>query len=134
MGFHFGISKNASSQVNPEATAFGRAWPSTSSHMKQQSLSTAAKISIAALVLLGMVVGSLIVAHGGFETSPKRGGASVFVPAPQGFFIAAMMYGMSVIGLVALLRASLRSTATVATAIALYVILAVAFVNVLGRI
>ena len=102
--------------------------------MKQQSLTTAAQISIAALVLLGMVGGSLIVAHGGYETSPRRGGSSVFVPAPQGFIIAAMMYGMSVLGMVALLREWHQSRTTIAIAIALYAIMAVIFVVVFGRI
>ena len=81
-----------------------------------------------------MVGGSLIVAHGGYETSPKGGGTPVFVPAPQGFFIAAMMYCMSVLGLVSLLRSGHQSTTTVAAAIALYAIVAVIFVSVLGRI
>jgi hypothetical protein len=85
-------------------------------------------------VLLGMVGGSLIVAHGGYETSPRRGGSPVFVPAPQGFIIAAMMYGMSVLGMVALLRAWHQSRATIAVAIALYAVVAVIFVSALGRI
>ena len=102
--------------------------------MKQQSLSFAARISIAALVLLGMIGGSLIVAHGGYETSPRRGGAPVFVPAPQGFIIAAMMYGMSVLGMVALLRDRHYSHKTIAIAVSLYAIVAALFVSTLGRI
>jgi hypothetical protein len=100
--------------------------------MKQPSLSTAAKISIAAMVLLGMIGGSLIVAHGGYETSPKRGGSSAFVPAPEGYFIAAMMYGMSVLGMASLLRAHHKSATTVAAAVAVYAIVAVAFVAALS--
>jgi hypothetical protein len=102
--------------------------------MKQQSLTTAAQIAVAALVLLGMVGGSLIVAHGGYETSPRRGGSPVFVPAPQGFIIAAMMYGMSVLGVVALLREWHQSRTTITIAIALYAIMAVIFVSAFGRI
>ena len=102
--------------------------------MKQQSLTTAAQISIAALVLLGMIGGSLIVAHGGYETSPKRGGLPVFVPAPQGFIIAALMYGMSVLGMIALLRAWHQSRTIIAIAVVLYPIVAVIFVSALGRI
>ena len=102
--------------------------------MKDQSLSVAARISIAALVLLGMIGGSLIVAHGGYETSPKGGGTPVFVPAPQGFIVAAMMYGMSVLGMIALLRAWHSSRATVAAAVALFAIVAMVFVSALGRI
>lgn len=111
-----------------------RRWTSDVGPQKPPPLSTAAKISIAALVLLGMIGGSLIVAHGGYETSPKGGGAPVFVPAPQGFVVAAMMYGMSVLGMVSLLRARHQSRTTVASAIALYAIVAVVFVFVLGRI
>ena len=102
--------------------------------MKQPSLTTAAQLSIAALVLLGMVGGSLIVAHGGYETSPKRGGVPVFVPAPQSFIVAAMMYGMSVLGMVALLRAHHQSRTTIAIACVLYAIVAVVFVAILGRV
>ena len=64
-----------------------------------------AQVAIAALVLLGMVGGSLILAQSGFSTSPKRGGPSVFVPAPQAYLLAAILYAMSAIGLFALLRA-----------------------------
>ena len=102
--------------------------------MKQPPLSTAAQISIAAPVLLGMLGGSLIVAHGGYETSPKYGGTPVFVPAPQVFFIAATIYGMSVIGLLSLLRAWHRSTKTVVTAIAHYAVVAAVCVSALDRI
>lgn len=69
--------------------------------MKNESLSPAAQLSIAAIVLLGMVGGSLVLAHGGFETSPKHGGQPVFVPAPLSYFMAATMYGMSVLGIAA---------------------------------
>jgi predicted tellurium resistance membrane protein TerC len=59
---------------------------------------------VAALVLLGFIGGTLIVAHSGFETSPKRGGTSVFVPAPQAYFLATMLFCVSIIGWVALIR------------------------------
>ncbi|HET7773327.1 MAG TPA: hypothetical protein VFK82_05835 [Burkholderiaceae bacterium] len=68
------------------------------------TLTPAAQFFIAALVVLGLLGGSLIVAHSGFETSPKRGGASVFVPAPQAYVMAAIMYAMGFVGLLALLR------------------------------
>ena len=100
--------------------------------MKHQSLTTAAQLSVAALVLLGIFGGSLIVAHGGFETSPRRGGSPVFVPAPQGFIVAAMMYGMSVLGLIALLRAWHKSLTAIAGALVLYAILAVISVSAIG--
>ena len=102
--------------------------------MKKQSLSSAAQLSIAAIVLLGMIGGSLVIAHGGFETSPKHGGQSVFVPAPQGYFIAATMYGMSVLGTFALIREWRWSRTAMVLALLLYVVLAVAFVLGAGSI
>jgi hypothetical protein len=56
------------------------------------------------LVALGLIGGSLIVANSGFETSPRRGGPSVFVPAPQAYVLAAIMYCMGFLGLLAVLR------------------------------
>jgi len=102
--------------------------------MKNQSLSSAAQVSVAAIVLLGMVGGSLIVAHGGFETSPKHGGHSVFVPAPEGYFMAATMYGMSILGMIALIREWRWSGTALALALILYVALAVAFILGVGSI
>ena len=102
--------------------------------MKNQSLNSAAQISVAAIVLLGMVGGSLIVARGGFETSPKHGGQPVFVPAPQGYFIAATMYGMSVLGMIALIREWRWSRTAMVLALVLYASLAVAFVLGIGSI
>jgi len=73
--------------------------------MKPQSvLSPAVQFFVAAIVLLGLIGGSLIVAHSGFATSPRRGGPSTFVPAPQAYLLAATMYGMSFVGMLALLR------------------------------
>ncbi len=102
--------------------------------MKKQSLSSAAQISIAAIVLLGMVGGSLILAHGGFETSPKHGGQPVFVPAPLSYFIAATMYGMSVPGMIALIREWRWLRMGMVLALILYVAAAVAFVLGVGLI
>ncbi|WP_088280648.1 hypothetical protein [Ideonella sp. A 288] len=70
----------------------------------QPPLSLPARISVAALVLLGLLGGSLIVAYSGFETSPRRGGTSTFVPAPEAYILAAAMYLMSCLALLALLR------------------------------
>lgn len=73
--------------------------------MKPQSvLSPAVQFFVAAIVLLGLIGGSLIIAHSGFATSPRRGGPSTFVPAPQAYLLAATMYGMSFVGMLALLR------------------------------
>jgi hypothetical protein len=81
-------------------------------------LSPAVQFFVAAIVLLGLIGGSLIVAHSGFATSPRRGGPSTFVPAPQAYLLAATMYGMSFVGMLALLRSRhasllLHSLATV---------------------
>ena len=62
------------------------------------------QVAVAALVLLGLLGGSLIVAHSGFGTSPRRGGPTTFVPAPEAYLLAAAMYGMSAIGMLALLK------------------------------
>lgn len=67
-------------------------------------LSPGAKLAVAVIVILGMLGGSLIVAYSGFATSSRRGGTSVFVPAPQAYLLAATMYGMSAIGMLALLN------------------------------
>lgn len=85
-----------------------------------------AQVAIAALVVLGMLGGCLIVAHSGFGTSPKRGGPSTFVPAPEAYVLAALLYAMSAIGLLALLRARRVSAGATVGALALYVGVAVA--------
>jgi hypothetical protein len=68
------------------------------------TLTPVVQFFVAALVILGLLGGSLIVAYSGFESSPKRGGPSVFVPAPQAYVMAGIMYAMGFIGLLALLR------------------------------
>ena len=89
-------------------------------------LEPAVQLALLALVLLGMVGGSMVVAHSGFATSGKHGGASVFVPAPQAYVMAAAMYGMSVIGLIALLRAQKPSKVFEGIGVTLYVCAAAA--------
>lgn len=83
-------------------------------------LGRAAQAAVAALVLLGLLGGSLIVAHAGFATSPRRGGPSTFVPAPEAYVLAAIMYAMSVLGLLALLRSRNASRTSTAMALVLY--------------
>jgi len=82
-------------------------------------LSTAVQFFVAAIVLLGLVGGSLIVAQSGFGTSPRRGGPSTFVPAPQAYLLAAVMYSMSFIGTLALLRNRSASPLTLSLVVAL---------------
>ena len=88
--------------------------------------SLAAQVATAAIVLLGLVGGSLIVGYAGFATSPKRGGLSTFVPVPEAYFLATTMYGMSFIGMLALLRAWLVSRSVLVVAVFMYVFVAAA--------
>ena len=98
----------------------------------RQPLGSAVKFFVAAIVVLGMVGGVLIVAYSGYETSPKHGGTPVFVPAPQAYLLAATMFGMSVIGWVALVRERWRSLAASAVAVLLYLAVAIALTAHLG--
>ena len=70
----------------------------------QPPLNWPARLAVAAMLILGLLGGSLVLAHAGFETSPRRGGTSTFVPLPQAWVMVAVMYGMSVVALLALLR------------------------------
>jgi hypothetical protein len=51
--------------------------------------------SITALAALGMLGGCLVLARNGFMTSSKRGGWQMFVPAPQAYMMAAIMFALS---------------------------------------
>lgn len=97
-----------------------RRCPFTGSNPMQANASPSlpARLSIAALLVLGLVGGALIVAYAGFETSPRRGGPSVFVPAPQAYVLAAVLHAMSCLALLALLRMRTRSTWMAAVAVA----------------
>ena len=90
------------------------------------------RLSIAALFILGLVGGTLIVAYSGYETSPRRGGTPVFVPAPQAYIIAAAMYAMSCLAMLALLRNRTKSVLWAGVAVARYVALAWVFVRAIG--
>lgn len=87
-------------------------------------LTLPAKLSIAALCLLGLLGGSLVVAYAGFETSPRRGGTPTFVPAPQAYVMAVVMYLMSCLALLALLRDRGASAGVTARAFVAYGLLA----------
>jgi hypothetical protein len=90
------------------------------------------RLSIAALFILGLVGGTLIVAYSGFETSPRRGGTPVFVPAPEAYIIAAAMYAMSCLAILALLRNKTTSLLWAGVAVAGYAVLAWLLVRVVG--
>ena len=90
------------------------------------------RLSIAALFILGLVGGTLIVAYSGFETSPRRGGTPVFVPAPEAYIIAAAMYAMACLAMLALLRSKTTSLLWAGVAVAGYAVLAWLLVRVVG--
>ncbi|MFC7433415.1 hypothetical protein ACFQNJ_02700 [Hydrogenophaga bisanensis] len=94
-------------------------------------LTLPAKLSIAALCLLGLLGGSLVVAYAGFETSPRRGGTPTFVPAPQAYVMAVVMYLMSCLALLALLRDRGSSIGATVGAFGVYGLLAWLLVEVL---
>lgn len=96
------------------------------------SLNLPLRLSIAALFILGLIGGTLVVAYSGFETSPRRGGTPVFVPAPEAYFIAATMYAMSCLAMLALLRNRTNSVLWAGVAVAGYVALAWGLVSVIG--
>lgn len=84
------------------------------------------------MFILGLLGGTLIVAYSGYETSPRRGGTPVFVPAPQAYIIAAAMYGMSCLAMLALLRSRTKSFVWAAAAVTGYVLLAWIFLRSIG--
>lgn len=88
-------------------------------------LSPAVQVAVAAMVILGFIGGTLIAAQSGYETSPKRGGPSVFVPTPQAYILSALMFGMSIIGWVVLVLERLRSVPQRILSVLFYVLLAV---------
>lgn len=60
--------------------------------------------SVAALAALGLVGGCVVIAGEGFLSSGKRGGSPVFVPPPQAYVMAAIMFAMSALAAYWLLR------------------------------
>jgi hypothetical protein len=60
--------------------------------------------SVVAFAALGMVGGCLVVAEGGFGTSGKRANSYVFVPVPQAYIMAGIMFVMSGIAVMWLLQ------------------------------
>lgn len=89
-------------------------------------------MSIGALLGLGFLGGCLIVAYAGYETSPRKGGALVFVPVPEAYAIAACMYAMSILAMLSLLHTRTNRMMASIGATATYVAIAYLFVKVLG--
>ncbi|MDP4301525.1 hypothetical protein [Leptothrix discophora] len=96
-----------------------------------ETLGPAAQAAVAALVLLGLFGGCLIVAYAGFATSPKRGGYSTFVPVPEAYLLAATLIGMSGTGLLVLLRHRHASHTACALAGLVYVAVAAVLTSIL---
>jgi hypothetical protein len=121
------LAGKAATRRRPVNSALGR--------MKESPpLNMPARLSIAALLVLGLLGGTLIVAYSGYETSPRRGGTPVFVPAPQAYIIAAAMYGMSCLAMLALLRNRTKSFLWSGVAVAGYVLLAWLLAQSIGRL
>ena len=95
-------------------------------------ISPAAQIAVAAIVLLGLLGGCLIVAYSGFNTSPRLGGPSTFVPAPEAYLLAALLYAMSSIGLLVLLQSRKASGFVILLAAVLYIAAAVLLAAILA--
>lgn len=60
--------------------------------------------SVTALALLGMIGMCLIFAEQGFTTSSKRAHWSIFVPLPQAYIMAGIMFALSSIAVLWLLQ------------------------------
>lgn len=95
-------------------------------------LTLPARLSVAALVILGLVGGALIVAHSGYETSPRHGGTPTFVPAPLAYVLAAIFFVMSCLALLALLQDRRASSTTLSVAVVGYAALAWLLVQLLS--
>lgn len=95
-------------------------------------LNLPAQLSIGALAVLGFVGSTLVVAHSGFETSPRRGGPSTFVPLPEAYIMAGIMYLMSCVAMLALLRDRKVSLAVTVAAFGTHLLAAVLLVRFLA--
>ena len=73
-------------------------------------------VSVVFLFALGLLGGCLVVAGDGFTTSGKRGQWQIFVPPPQSYVMAAIMFALSAIALLWLLRQAKARSSTVAIA------------------
>lgn len=69
-----------------------------------QTMRKAIIASVTTLCAIGMLGGCLILAGNGFITSSKRADWHIFVPAPQAYIMAAIMFALSGIALLWLLQ------------------------------
>jgi hypothetical protein len=74
--------------------------------------------AVFALTFFALMGGCFVLAQDGFTTTSKRGNWSIFVPAPQAYVMAAIMFTLSLLGAVWLLQQSKtsRSVWLIATA------------------
>lgn len=69
-------------------------------------------LSVLVLGALGFLGGCLVLARSGFTSSNKRAGWQVFVPAPQAYVMAAILFALAALALLWLIRqAGLRAWA-----------------------
>ncbi len=68
-------------------------------------LSSGAQVALLAVTLLGLLAMCLVAANDGFTHSSKRGGSPIFVSGPEAYLAAVPFFAMSVLALIAVLRA-----------------------------
>ena len=107
----------------------GRGWGDiTSGRMKSSpQLSGPAQAALLALAVLGLLAMCLVAAKGGFTHSDKRATSSVFVAAPEAYLAAIPFLAMSILALVAVLRARKASAKGYILASAMYIALGCIF-------
>jgi hypothetical protein len=96
--------------------------------------STGLFASVCALWLCGLTGACLILSQAGFTTSGKRGESPVFVPAPQAWVMAAIMFALSALALLWMLRALRVGGVTRLACFAAHAGVAIVLVPVLARI
>ncbi|MEQ1515841.1 MAG: hypothetical protein ABL931_05060 [Usitatibacteraceae bacterium] len=89
--------------------------------------------SVTSLAALGMLGGCLIFAQSGFTTSNKRGAWEVFVPAPQAYIMAAIMFALSALAVLWLLRQSKLRAPGYVLCVATYLVAAFILTRVLSQ-
>jgi len=91
-------------------------------------------LSVCALGLLGLIGGCLVLSQDGFTTSSKRGHWQIFVPAPQAYVMAAIMFALSVVASIWLLQQARAKTSTYVYYIVVYVAAAIGLTRVLAQV
>ena len=89
--------------------------------------------AVFSLAFFSLVGGCLVIAQDGFTTSSKRGHWSIFVPAPQAYVMAAIMFTLSVLCVLWLLQQAQASRLAYLFAAAGYVGASFALTNALAN-